>query len=87
MPIKNIKAIIKIETESNEFAKIIHTAINPDNLTAPPMTLHSVYTSHKLEYVINNLVSIETLLATLMDLLNVFQVTEKALNTFVEETR
>ncbi|MFX1506291.1 MAG: KEOPS complex subunit Pcc1 [Promethearchaeota archaeon] len=87
MPIENIKALIKIETESNELAEIIHTAINPDNVTAPPMTFHSVYTSNKLEYVINNLVSIETLLATLMDLLTVFQVTENVLNSFSPETR
>jgi hypothetical protein len=87
LPIKNIKAIIKIETESNDLAEIIHTAIEPDNLTAPPMTFHSVYTSNKLEYVINHLISIETLLATLMDLLSVFQVTEKALSAFSEETR
>jgi hypothetical protein len=87
LPIKNIKAVINIETESNELAEIIQTAIDPDNLTAPPMTFHSVYTSNKLEYVINNLVSIETLLATLMDLLSVFQVTEKALNAISEETR
>ncbi|MFW9906414.1 MAG: hypothetical protein ACFFFH_19015 [Candidatus Thorarchaeota archaeon] len=87
MPIENIKALIKIETESNELAKIIHTAIDPDNLTVPPMTFNSVYTSNKLEYVINNLVSTETLLATLLDLLTVFQVTENALNTFSPETR
>lgn len=87
MPIENIKTFIKIETESNELADIIHTAIDPDNLTAPPMTFHSMYTSNKLEYVINNIVSIETLLATLMDLLTVFQVTENALNSFFPETR
>ena len=87
MPIKNIKTVIKIETKSNEVAKIIHTAIDPDNLTAPPMTFHSVYTSNKIEYIINNVVSIETLLATLMDLLNAFQVTKKALNAFSSETR
>ena len=87
MPIKNIKAVIKIETESNELAEIIHTAIDPDNLTAPPMTFHSKYTTNKLEYVINNIVSIETLLATLIDLLIVFQVTENILNSFSPETR
>jgi hypothetical protein len=87
LSIENIKAILKIETESNEFIKIIHNAIDPDNLMAPPMTIDSVYTSNKLEYMINNVVSVETLLATLMDLLTVFQMTEKALNSFTPEIR
>ena len=82
MIIKDIKAIIKIETESNELAKIIHTAIDPDNLTEPPMTFHSMYASDCLEYTINNVISFETMLATLMDLLSVFQATENAVNTF-----
>lgn len=68
-------------------AKIIHTAIDPDNLTEPPMTFHSVYTSNSLTYRINNVISVETMLATLMDLLSVYQATENALNTFFPEMR
>ena len=86
MPIKNIKAVLKIETMSKESAEIIRTAIDPDNLTAPPMTIDSVYASNKLEYTINNTTSVDTLLATLMDLLTTFQVTEKALSSFSSET-
>lgn len=85
MPIKNIKAILKIETDSNELAEIIHAAIDPDNLTEPPMTFYSVFVSKNIEYRMDNIRSIETLFATLMDLLAVFQVTEKALNTFSSE--
>lgn len=86
MPIKNIKAVLKIEAISKELAEIIHTAIDPDNLTAPPMTIDSVYASNKLEYKISNTTSVETLLATLIDLLTAFQVTEKALSIFSPET-
>ncbi|MFX0124042.1 MAG: hypothetical protein ACFFAE_10420 [Candidatus Hodarchaeota archaeon] len=82
MTIKAIKAVIKIETESKDLAKIIHTAIDPDNLTKPPMTFHSSHFSNSLEYTINNVISFETLLATLIDLLSVFQATENAVNTF-----
>ena len=87
MSIKNIKAILKLETESNEFAEIIHTAIDPDNLMAPPMIFHSSYHSNKLEFEIDKMISVETLLATLMDLLTAFQVTEKSLNTLFPEER
>ena len=86
MPIKNIKAVLTIETESNKLAEIIHTAMDPDNLTVPPMTIHSVYASNKVEYKFNNMVSVDTLLATLMDLLTTFQVTEKAISSFSLET-
>jgi hypothetical protein len=71
---------------SKESAEIIRAAIDPDNLTAPPMTIDSVYASKKLEYTINNITSIDSLLATLMDLLTTFQVTEKALSSFSSGT-
>ena len=86
MPIKDIKVILKIKTESSKLAEIIHTAINPDNLTEPPMTFHFKNVSSSLEFRINNVISVETILATLMDLLTVFQTAESALNTFSSET-
>ncbi|MHA2202384.1 MAG: hypothetical protein ACW991_01725 [Candidatus Hodarchaeales archaeon] len=83
MPISDIKVVLEIETESNEIAKIIHAAIDPDNLTEPPMTFHSVHASNSLTYKINNVITVETMLATLMDLLSVFQATENALIPFL----
>ncbi|UCG00591.1 MAG: hypothetical protein JSW11_13320 [Candidatus Heimdallarchaeota archaeon] len=77
--------ILKIETESNERAELIHKSIDPDNLTEPPMTFYSIYTSNSLEYRINNVLRVETVLATLIDLLSAFQTIENALNAFTSE--
>ena len=84
MPINDIKVVLEIKTKSNEIAKIIHAAIDPDNLTEPPMTFHSVHASNSLIYRINNVITVETMLATLIDLLSVFQATEMALFPFLQ---
>jgi hypothetical protein len=76
MPVGNINILIKIKTGSNKETQIIHAAIDPDNLTEPPMTFHSVCVCDNLIYTIKNVKTVETVLATLIDLLSTFQVTE-----------
>ncbi|MFX0013652.1 MAG: hypothetical protein ACFFB2_10940 [Promethearchaeota archaeon] len=81
MPITNIDALIEIKTRSNTIAKIIHAAIDPDNLTEPPMTFHSTCESNIIIYYLKNVKRIETMLATLIDLLDVYQATESVLKS------
>ena len=76
MPVGNINVLIKIKTGSNEKAEVIHAATDPDNLTEPPMTFHSVCVCDNLIYTIKNVKTVETMLATLIDLLSAFQATE-----------
>ncbi len=78
MPIKNINALIKI-IGSIEDVRIIHAAIDPDNLSEPPMTFNSVCVAESIIYTIKNVKSIETMLATLIDLLSAFQMTENVI--------
>lgn len=68
-----------MKTGSDEIAKIIHAAINPDNLTEPPMSIHSVYVDNTLIITIKEVKSIVTMTATLTDLLITFQATENVL--------
>ncbi|MFX1285460.1 MAG: hypothetical protein ACFFB5_17595 [Promethearchaeota archaeon] len=78
MSIININVIIKI-SGSKERVEIIQAALDPDNLTAPPMVFHSVCVAESLIYTIKNVKNIETMLATLMDLLSALQATEGVL--------
>ncbi len=64
---------------SNEIAEIIHAAIDPDNLTEPPMVYDSVCAASTLIFNLRNVKSVETTLATLIDLLSAVQVTENIL--------
>ncbi|MHA2245242.1 MAG: hypothetical protein ACXADY_09775 [Candidatus Hodarchaeales archaeon] len=79
MPVENINVLIKIKTGSNSTTEIIHAATDPDNLTKPPMTFHSVCVCDNLIYTIKNVKTVETMLATLLDLFSAFQATENSL--------
>ncbi len=73
MPINNISILIKIEPKISNSAKIIQTAIDPDNQADPPMTFHSKSSDKSLLITIKNVGKVETALATLMDMLSAIQ--------------
>ncbi|UCG89783.1 MAG: hypothetical protein JSU57_04795 [Candidatus Heimdallarchaeota archaeon] len=78
MPITKINALIKM-IGSIEDVEIIHAAIDPDNLSAPPMTFNSVCVGQSLIITIKNVKNTETMLATVIDLLSAFQLTDNIL--------
>ena len=57
-------------------AEIFRTVMDPDNLARPPMEFSSQCMSNNLIYTIKNVERVETMLATLLDLLSAFQATE-----------
>ncbi len=65
--------MIKIEPKISNSAKIIQTAIDPDNQADPPMTFHSISLDKSLLITIKNVRKVETALATLMDMLSAIQ--------------
>lgn len=73
MPINNISILIKIKPKISKSAKIIQTAIDPDNQADPPMTFHSKSLDKSLLITIKNVRKVETALATLMDMLSAIQ--------------
>ncbi|MHA2223958.1 MAG: hypothetical protein ACXAC8_02045 [Candidatus Hodarchaeales archaeon] len=79
MSIKSINVIVKIKTESNKTARIIHTAINPDNVATPPMSLNSLYIDNNLIIKLKNIIRISTMQYTLLDLISSVQTAEKIL--------
>ncbi len=80
MPIKTINCQLRIKTRSNEIAKIICTAIKPDNRAKPPMVLEALSTANTLHITIKNVKRVETMLVTLLDLFSTFQAAENVLN-------
>jgi tRNA threonylcarbamoyladenosine modification (KEOPS) complex Pcc1 subunit len=76
MSVERINVLVKIKFEDNEEAKIIHASIEPDNLSSPPMTIHSIYKTNKIIITIKNIEKIQTASATLHDLLSAGQVAE-----------
>ncbi len=79
MPIETINCQFRIKTRSNEVAKIICTALKPDNLAKPPMVLESFNTANTLQITIKNVKRVETMLVKLLDLFSTFQAAENVL--------
>jgi hypothetical protein len=68
--------LIKIKMRKEEEAQIICTSIGPDNLSKPPMAIHSICKTNKIIFTIKNIGRIETASATLNDLLFAWQAAE-----------
>ncbi|UCE12888.1 MAG: hypothetical protein JSV04_11935 [Candidatus Heimdallarchaeota archaeon] len=82
MTIKKINVILKIKMESNEIAEMFRKVMDPDNLARPPMKFFSHCISSNLIYTIKNVERVETMLATLLDLLSVLQATENSIGVY-----
>ncbi len=62
-----------------EEARIIHDSLKPDNLSAPPMEISSRVYNNILEVIINNIQGSETAIATILDLLNSYELSKHVL--------
>ncbi len=62
-----------------EEARIIHDSLKPDNLSTPPMEISSRVYNNILEVIINNIQGSETAIATILDLLNSYELSKHVL--------
>ncbi|MFX0182550.1 MAG: KEOPS complex subunit Pcc1 [Candidatus Hodarchaeota archaeon] len=72
--------LIKIKMRKKEEAQIICNSIKPDNISKPPMVIHSTYKTNKIIITIKNVGRIETASATINDLLYAWQAAENMIN-------
>ncbi|MHA1974970.1 MAG: KEOPS complex subunit Pcc1 [Candidatus Hodarchaeales archaeon] len=70
----NFICVFKFETES--LAKNIHRALRPDNLTSDPVTINSIINNTNLLYTIKNNKRIESVLATVTDIITAAELSE-----------
>ncbi|MHA2358411.1 MAG: KEOPS complex subunit Pcc1 [Candidatus Heimdallarchaeaceae archaeon] len=84
MGVKNIKIHLSVKSKTSEAARIIFSSLNPDNLTNPPMTIESKVKDNVFEVTISNLSNIETAIATSLDILNSYELSEKIIQNIEE---
>ena len=77
--IKHISIKLRISNSSIEEARIIHDSLKPDNLSTPPMEISSRVYNNILEVVIDNIQGSETAIATILDLLNSYELSKQVL--------
>ena len=77
--IKHISIKLRISNNSMEEARIIHDSLKPDNLSTPPMEISSRVYNNILEVIINNIQGSETAIATILDLLNSYELSKHVL--------
>jgi len=63
---------LSISNKNPEEAKIIHEALNPDNLSTPPMKISSKWVNSSVEIRIKNVHNMDTAIATVNDLLDAY---------------
>jgi len=85
MGVKNIKIHLFIKSKTSEAARIIFYSLNPDNLANPPMTIESKVKDNVFEVTISNLSNIETAIATSLDILNSYELSEKIIQNIEEK--
>ncbi|MHA2174953.1 MAG: KEOPS complex subunit Pcc1 [Candidatus Hodarchaeales archaeon] len=86
MEIENIEIILTFQCENSEAARIIYSSLNPDNLANPPMTIEAKVKKNLFKVTISNMNNIETAIATSLDLLNSYELSEKIINKIDEST-
>ena len=82
--IENISIKIRISSNSNEEAMIIHDALKPDNLSTPPIEITSNVLDNVLEVKIKDISGTETAIATILDLLNSYELSNQILHEISE---
>lgn len=84
MVIEKINLKISFITSSNKEAQIVHDSLKPDNLAAPPVKITSEYYDNILEVKITGLISLGSANATIIDLLDSYDLNDQIL-TKIEE--
>jgi hypothetical protein len=74
-----IQIRILTKVENQEIGKSICAALDPDNFVGPPMTLSMKCTGETVKIKLNNILKIETALATINDLLSAWIVSEEGI--------
>ena len=75
-----INFILQIRTESKEKARLIRSALEPDNKISPPMSIISRVNGERVIYTIKSVNKIETAISTFNDILSSIKATEEVLN-------
>ncbi|MHA1978349.1 MAG: KEOPS complex subunit Pcc1 [Candidatus Hodarchaeales archaeon] len=71
-------------TQSKADAQIIHDSLNPDNLAKPPVTITSEYHNKILEVKISGLTSLNSANATIIDLLDSYDLNDQIIRKIDE---
>ncbi len=77
--VRKIDITLSISNKNPEDAKIIHEALNPDNLTTPPMSISSKWVDSRVEIRIKGVQNIDTAIATVNDLLEAYGLSQDIL--------
>ncbi|NHJ02235.1 MAG: hypothetical protein EAX86_08865 [Candidatus Heimdallarchaeota archaeon] len=80
-----INYIFQIKTNSEKEAKLIQSALEPDNNINPPMSIHSQVRKNKVIFTIKSISKIETALTTFFDILSLMNVVEEVLTLKTNE--
>ena len=82
--IENISIRIRISSNSHEEANIIHDSLKPDNFSTPPIEITSNVLDNVLEVNIKNISGTETAVATILDLLDSYELSNQILREVCE---
>ena len=80
-----INYIFQIKTNSEKEAKLIQSALEPDNNINPPMSIHSQVRKNKVIFTIKSISKIETAITTFFDILSLMNVVEEVLTLKTNE--
>jgi hypothetical protein len=77
--VRELDIKIKFVTKSKDKARIIHDSMNPDNCATPPVKITSTYVDDSLEVKVKGISTINTANATIIDILDSYNLNDRIL--------